>query len=70
MSDLIRIGALLRKYADLRADFADVSLAWVAQRYQLDKIVTVGERDFSICRARPSLPSCAAQRPMLLTASG
>ena len=48
MSDLSRAAALLTKYADLPADFADVSLVWLAQQKRIDKVVTVNERDFAI----------------------
>jgi predicted nucleic acid-binding protein len=44
MSDLPRIAALVTKYADLPADFADVSLVWLAHKKRIDKIVTVDDR--------------------------
>ena len=51
LSDLSRVATLLRKHADLPADFADVSLVWLAQQKRIDKVVTVDERDFSIYRS-------------------
>lgn len=56
MSDLSRLAALLTKYADLPADFADVSLVWLAQQKRIDKVVTVDERDFAIYRSYAGKP--------------
>ena len=51
MNDLARVSTLLTKYGDLPADFADVSLVWLAQQKRLDKVVTVDERDFAVYRS-------------------
>jgi uncharacterized protein len=51
MSDLSRVATLLAKYADLPADFADVSLVWLAQQKRIDKVVTVDARDFAVYKS-------------------
>jgi uncharacterized protein len=56
MSDLPRIAALMTKYADLPADFADVSLVWLAHKKRIDKIVTVDDRDFAVYRSYAGKP--------------
>ena len=56
MSDLSRVATLLTKYADLPADFADVSLVWLAQQKRIDKVVTVDERDFAVYRSYGGKP--------------
>jgi uncharacterized protein len=48
---LPRIAALMTKYADLPADFADVSLVWLAQQKRIDKVVSVDARDFAVYRS-------------------
>ena len=55
-SDLSRVAAMLTKYADVPADFADVSLAWLAQQKRIDKAVTVADRDFAIYRSYADKP--------------
>src|SRR5207253_1850067 len=45
-----RVGALLRKYADLRPDWADVMLVWLAEQSGIHKIATLDVRDFSAYR--------------------
>jgi len=45
-----RIGALLRKYADLDADWADACLVWAAEATGIHRIATLDVRDFSIYR--------------------
>jgi uncharacterized protein len=49
-ADLPRIAALLEKYRDMPADFADVSLVAMAERLRLGHVASV-DRDFSIYRA-------------------
>jgi uncharacterized protein len=51
ISDLSRVAALLTKYADLPADFADVSLVWLAQSKRIDQVVTVDARDFAVYKS-------------------
>ena len=48
-SDLPRIIALLDKYSDMPADFADASLVAMAERLNLSRVASV-DRDFSIYR--------------------
>lgn len=45
-----RIAALLRKYADLDPDWADVSLVWLAESTGITRIATVDVADFSVYR--------------------
>lgn len=56
MNDLSRVAALLTKYADVPADFADVSLVWLAQQKRIDKVATIDERDFAIYRSYAGKP--------------
>lgn len=45
-----RIAGLLRKYADLDPDWADVSLIWLAETLDIARIATVDVTDFSVYR--------------------
>jgi len=45
-----RIGALLRKYTDLDADWADACLVWAAEATGIHRIATIDVRDFSTYR--------------------
>ncbi len=45
-----RIGAILRKYADLDPDWADASLVWLAEQSGIHHIATLDVRDFSAYR--------------------
>ena len=45
-----RVGAILRKYADLRPDWADASLVWLAEETGIHSIATLDVRDFSAYR--------------------
>jgi len=45
-----RVAAVLRKYADLRADWADAMLVWLAEESGIHRIATVDVRDFSAYR--------------------
>jgi predicted nucleic acid-binding protein len=49
-ADLPRIAALLKKYRDMPADFADASLVALAERQNLSHVASV-DRDFAIYRA-------------------
>lgn len=49
-ADLPRIVALLDKYRDMPADFADASLVALAERLNLSRVASV-DRDFAIYRA-------------------
>jgi uncharacterized protein len=48
-ADLPRIIALLEKYRDMPADFADVSLVALAERLNVSQVASV-DRDFAIYR--------------------
>jgi predicted nucleic acid-binding protein len=50
-ADMPRIRALLDKYADLPADFADASLVALCERLRLTEVPSV-DADFTIYRAR------------------
>jgi predicted nucleic acid-binding protein len=45
-----RIAQLLRKYASLDPDWADVSLVWLAEATGITRIATLDVKDFSIYR--------------------
>ena len=49
-SDLPRIRALMKKYADLPMDLADAALVAVAEREGIAKIFTVDRSDFAVYR--------------------
>jgi predicted nucleic acid-binding protein len=49
VADFPRIAALLDKYRDLPADFADVSLLAMAERLKLTRVASV-DRDFAVYR--------------------
>lgn len=44
--DLIRIYELMDQYSDLKLDFVDASLVAVAERLQIQRILTLDRRDF------------------------
>ena len=46
----VRIAELLRKYANLDPDWADVSLVWLAETTGIKRIATVDVADFSVYR--------------------
>jgi uncharacterized protein len=45
-----RIAELLRKYADLDPDWADISLVWLAEMKGITRIATLDVADFSVYR--------------------
>ena len=45
-----RMAALLRKYADIDPDWADVSLVWLAETLGITRIATLDVTDFSVYR--------------------
>ena len=53
--DLVRIAELNERYADLPADFADLSLVAISERLNLPAIVTL-DRDFDIYRRYRNQP--------------
>lgn len=54
--DLLRVAEVLRKYADTRIDFVDTCVMVIAERFELDTVLTLDRRDFSLFRPR----HCAA----------
>jgi uncharacterized protein len=48
--DLNRTAQILNQYADSRIDFVDATLAAVAERMQVTRILTLDRRDFQIFR--------------------
>ncbi len=50
LTDVPRIRALLRKYADRPMDLADAALVRVAEREGIRKIFTVDRKDFAVYR--------------------
>jgi predicted nucleic acid-binding protein len=50
--DVIRTGVLLQEYADSRVDFVDASIAAIAERLKVTRILTLDYRDFLIIRPR------------------
>jgi predicted nucleic acid-binding protein len=54
--DLQRMAELMDRYADRPMDFADASLAAVAERLGLERIVTIDRTDFSIYRLHDRKP--------------
>jgi hypothetical protein len=53
--DLPRIAAIMRKYEDRPADFADASLVALAERLNIDRIVST-DRDFGVYRTAKGKP--------------
>ena len=45
-----RIAALLRKYADIDPDWADIELVWLAETSGIKRIATLDVADFSVYR--------------------
>lgn len=51
-ADFLRTADLLERYADSRLDFVDASIAAVAERLNITRVLTLDQRDFSILRPR------------------
>lgn len=51
--DLTRAKELLQKYADSRIDFVDCVIAAMAERLEIQRILTVDRRHFSLFRPHP-----------------
>lgn len=51
-SDLVRIHELLQQYASSELDFVDASIAALAERLNIHRILTVDARDFRTIRPR------------------
>ncbi|SEH06124.1 Uncharacterised protein [Candidatus Venteria ishoeyi] len=50
VDDLPAIRAILEKYSNLEPDFTDAALVALAGKYEITKILTVDQRDFSVYR--------------------
>jgi predicted nucleic acid-binding protein len=63
-ADLPRIAALLEKYRDMPADFADASLIALAERMNLSRVASV-DSDFAVYRAfgKRALVNAFFERP-------
>jgi predicted nucleic acid-binding protein len=48
--DVLRTAEILEKYADSRIDFVDATIAAVAERLNITRILTLDQRDFQILR--------------------
>lgn len=51
-ADVSRIHELLTVYADLELDFVDASVIAIAERLDIQRIMTVDQRDFRVIRPR------------------
>lgn len=49
-TDLSRIDELLVQYADLELDFVDAAITAIAERLEIQRILTVDQRDFRAIR--------------------
>ena len=47
---IVRLHALMGKYADLPMDLADASLGWLGERIDVLDVITLDERDFAAYR--------------------
>ncbi|GIK58636.1 MAG: PIN domain-containing protein [Chloroflexi bacterium] len=52
-TDLARAREILQKYADSRIDFVDCVIAAMAERLEIQRILTVDRRHFSLFRPHP-----------------
>ena len=60
-TDIARVAAILKTYADSRIDFVDATVMAVAERYSITKILTLDQRDFRLfqpahCKSFEILP--------------
>ncbi len=47
-SDVPPIAAVLRRYGDQQIDLADATLLWLAEREEIDTVLTLDRRHFSV----------------------
>lgn len=52
MQDLLRTAEILDQYADSRVDFVDATIAAVAERLRISRVLTLDQRDFRIIRPK------------------
>src|SRR3954447_24252798 len=50
--DVLRTANILQQYADTRVDFVDATIAAVAERLRISRILTLDQRDFHIIRPK------------------
>jgi predicted nucleic acid-binding protein len=50
--DLSRIYEILEQYADLRLDFLDANIVALAERLNVQRLLTVDQRDFRVIRPK------------------
>ncbi|HVU13916.1 MAG TPA: PIN domain-containing protein [Phototrophicaceae bacterium] len=50
--DFLRTAEILNQYADSRVDFVDATVAAVAERLKITRILTLDQRDFRIIRPK------------------
>jgi uncharacterized protein len=50
--DVARAAEILAEYADVELDFVDATVATMAERLNIRRILTIDRRDFSIIRPR------------------
>jgi len=50
--DLARTMLILQKYADTRVDFVDATIAAIAERMNIKRILTLDRRDFGLIRPK------------------
>lgn len=48
--DIVRTAQLLLQYADTRVDFVDITIAAVAERLNITRILTIDQRDFRLLK--------------------
>ncbi|MGD1866459.1 MAG: type II toxin-antitoxin system VapC family toxin [Phormidesmis sp.] len=51
-SDISRTAEILNQYADSRIDFVDASVMAMAERFRIEKILTIDCRDFQLFRPK------------------
>lgn len=51
-ADVARITGLLTQYADLELDFVDASIVTIAERLDIQRVLTVDQRDFRAIRPK------------------
>jgi hypothetical protein len=50
--DLVRISELLLQYQDARLDFVDAAITSIAERLNIQRVLTVDQRDFRMIRPK------------------
>ncbi len=50
VNDLVRTSEILKKYSDSRVDFVDCAIVAISERLNIQRILTVDQRHFSLFR--------------------